>query len=648
MSNFLRAVFKTFRYRLLIFFTVICVLMIGLLWGGNIGAVAYPITEICLKKGTFTTWLNEKIAQNQLKIDDLNKTLENTTTQKINQNNIKFEINTLKQWQNFYTTLLPSAQKYTPATPFGTVLFLITFVLIGTIVKIFFIVSHGIISSRIAQYSAMEIRKELFNKMIKYEVNYFNQSGVADTMSRFTNDLNILTSGLNIIYGKILREPFKMIVCLALAAYLCWQLLIITILLVPLAFITIRWLAKSIKRVVRRSMEEIALLYGRLEETFRSIKIVQAFVQEPLELEKFNRTNQACCEKAIKIAKYESLVNPMTELFGILMISMGIIAGTYLLMGEQTTLFGIQMLTTPMDTGSLIMFFALLAGAADPARKLSDIFTQFQSAAAAADRIYSMIDQVPKIIDPINPTDLPAHKKSIQFKNIQFAYESDRPILKNISLNINFGECVVIIGSSGCGKSTLLNLIPRFADPTNGTISIDEIPINNVKLKELRKQIGLVTQEPMLFNDTVLNNIKYGLPNSTTEETINAAKKANAHDFITNELPEAYNTIIGVAGNQLSGGQRQRIALARAILRNPPILLLDEATSQIDIQSERMIHDALKDFKKGRTTIIITHRLTAIDLADKIIIMSDGQITDAGTHNSLLKNNPNYANLYEH
>ncbi|MDR2642757.1 MAG: ABC transporter ATP-binding protein/permease, partial [Planctomycetaceae bacterium] len=482
MSNFLRAVFKTFRYRLLIFFTIICVLMIGILWGGNIGAVAYPITEICLKKGTFSTWLEERINQNHIKINELNEILEKSISQNINHNTIKHEIKTLKQWQFFYIKILPFAQKYTPTTPFGTVIFLITLVLAGTIVKIFFIVSHGIISSRIAQYSAMEIRKELFNKMIKYDVNYFNQSGIADTMSRFTNDLNILTTGLNIIYGKVLREPFKMLVCLALAAYLCWQLLIITILLVPLAFLAIRWLARSIKRVVRRSMEEIALLYGRLEETFRSIRIIQVFVQESLELEKFNLTNQACCEKAIKIAKYESLVNPMTELFGILMISMGIVAGTYLLMGEQTTLFGIRMLSTPMDTGSLIMFFALLAGAADPARKLSDIFTQFQSAAAAADRIYIMIDRIPKINDPDSPEILPIHQKSIQFKNIHFNYDHDRPILKNISFEIKFGECVVIIGASGCGKSTLLNLIPRFADPSKGTILIDDQPINKVKL----------------------------------------------------------------------------------------------------------------------------------------------------------------------
>ncbi|MDR0392172.1 MAG: ABC transporter ATP-binding protein/permease [Planctomycetaceae bacterium] len=648
MSNFWRAVYKTFQYRFLIIFTVVCALMIGLLWGGNIGALAYPITEICLKKGTFTTWLNDKIEQNQIKINELNSSIQKTENQNTNNNNLTFRLNTLKYSQDFYLGLLPIVQKYTPTTPFGTVLFLIVIVLIGTIAKIFFIVFHGITSARIAQLSAMEIRKELFNKMISHDINYFNQSGIADTMSRFTNDLTILTTGLNVIYGKILREPIKMIVCLAIAAYISWQLLIITILLVPLAALAIRWLARSIKRVVRRSMEEIALLYGKLEETFHSIKIIQVFIQESTELEKFNQTNRACCDKAIKIAKYESLVSPMTELFGILMISMGIIVGTYLLMGEQTTLLGISMITAPMDTGSLIMFFALLAGAADPARRLSDIFTQFQAAAAAADRIYATIDQMPKITDPINPKILPTHKKSIQFENINFAYESDRPILKGVSFNINFGECIVIIGKSGCGKSTLLNLIPRFADPTSGEILIDGIPINQVQLRNLREQIGLVTQDPILFNDTVLNNIRYSLPNATTEDAINAAKKANAHDFIINELSDGYNTFIGAGGGQLSGGQRQRIALARAILRDPPIFLLDEATSQIDIQSERMIHNALKDFKRDRTTIIITHRLSAIELSDKVIIMDDGQITASGTHQYLLQNNTTYAKLYEH
>ncbi|MDR1480920.1 MAG: ABC transporter ATP-binding protein/permease [Planctomycetaceae bacterium] len=626
--------------------------MIGLLWGGNIGAVTYPITEICLKKGTFTTWLEERIDQNNQKLTELSSSHDKrklTESSELSQPisaEIDREIKNINQRQTLYIWALPLAKKYTPKTPFGTVLFLIAIVLVGTIVKIFFIVSHGIISSRIAQYSAMEIRKELFGKMIEYDVAYFNQSGIADTMSRFTNDLNILTSGLNVIYGKILREPFKMFVCLFLAAYLCWQLLVVTVLLVPLAFLAIRWLARSIKRVVQRSMEEIALLYGRLEETFRSIRVVQAFVREPLEMEKFNRTNQVCCEKAIKIAKYESLVNPMTELFGILMISMGIIVGTYLLMSERTAIFGIRMLALPIDTGSLILFFALLAGVADPARKLSDIFTQFQSAAAAADRIYIMIDRIPKIKDVNNPITMPTHNQSIKFNKVNFAYEPEHPILKDISFEIKFGECIVIIGASGCGKSTLLNLIPRFADPSSGTILIDGQEIDKVRRRDLRGQIGIVTQESMLFNDTVLNNIYYGHSGATREEAIEAAKKANAHDFIINDLENGYETIIGVSGSQLSGGQRQRIAIARAILRNPPIVLLDEATSQIDIQSERMIHDTLKTFRQGRTAIIVTHRLSAVDLADRVIIMSDGQITASGTHESLLQTNPDYAKLY--
>ncbi|MDR1924220.1 MAG: ABC transporter ATP-binding protein/permease [Planctomycetaceae bacterium] len=670
MSNFWRAVLRTFKFRLLIFSSVVCVLMIGILWGGNIGAVVYPVTEICLNKRTFTSWLKERITKNEQRINELqNKSKQhnpietknpNTDSDNPNNNvalidakkitsdsNVELEISVLIWWQKFYTQALPIAEKYTPRTPFGTVVFLIVIVLVGTVIKIFFIVCHGIISARIAQHTALEIREKLFNKVINYDVSYFSQSGIADTMSRFTNDLNILTGGINAIYGKILREPFKMIVCLVIAAYLCWQLLLITMLLVPLAFVAIRWLAKSIKRVVQRSMEEIALLYGRLEETFRSIKIVQAFVQESLELTKFSKTNQACCEKAIKIAKYESLASPMTELFGILMISMGIVVGAYLVMSERTAFLGIPMLSTPMDTGSLIMFFALLAGAADPARRLSDIFTQFQSAAAAADRIYSMIDRLPQISDPESPEHCKIHHQSIKFDNVQFSYKNDRIVLKNISLEIKFGECIVIIGASGSGKSSLINLIPRFNDPTNGRVLIDDQVIANVRRNDLRNQIGLVTQEPMLFNDTVMNNIRYGDSNASRENAIEAAKKANAHEFIINELTDGYDTIIGHAGGQLSGGQRQRIALARAILKNPSILLLDEATSQIDIQSERMIHDALKEFKHGRTTIIITHRLATIDLADRIIMMEDGQIIATGTHESLLKNNPTYMSLYQ-
>ena len=639
MRNYFRAVKLSFKYKSLIIQAVIYAFLVGILWGGNIGAIVYPITEICLKKETFSSWLDKTIQNCENKIAEFENVSrgEGDPTQ----------VARLKNNLSWYQWVKPKVERYTPKKPFQTVLFLILIVLVGTVIKIVFIVAHSITSAAIAQQTAYELREIFFRKVLDYEVNFYSREGISDMMSRFTNDMTILTHGINILYGKIIREPLKMFVCLALAAYISWALLLVTLLLVPAAAVSIRWLAKSLKRVVRRAMEEMAVMYGRLEETFRSIRIIKAFNRENYEQTKFQQTNKAYLNKAMRIAKYDALANPMTELFGILMISVAVIAGSYIVMREKTSLLGMPVAENPLDMGMLTAFFFLLAGAADPARKLSDIFTAFQSSAAAADRIFHLIDREISITEPSNPKELRKHEKAIRFDNVSFAYDPTRPVLKNVTLEIPFGQCVAILGPSGCGKSTLVNLIPRFSDPTSGQVLVDDIPINELTFRSLRRQIGYVSQEPILFNDTVLNNIHYGNRKAGREEIIDAAQKANAHEFIEREIQNGYETVVGPSGGQLSGGQRQRIALSRAILRDPTIFLLDEATSQIDLNSEKMIHEALATFKQGRTTIMVTHRLSALILADRILVMENGQIVADGTHETLLKESPFYAKLYE-
>ena len=649
MRNYFRAIHQSFRKRLgLTIGCITCALLIGILWGCNIAVVVYPLMEVCLKDSNFSTWIDTKIEENTRKIVETEKKIQSLQFTQSSLVAKEQRMLSLYRWRGeWYQWSRPYIERYTPKDSFQTVVFLMLIVFIGTLVKVFFLIAHSILAAAIAQSTAKEIREEFYQKALDYEVNYFSKEGIANVMSRFTTDMTVLTNGLRAIYGTIIREPLKLIVCIAFAAYISWQLLLLTILFVPPAALAIRWLARSIKRVVRQSLEQIANLYTRLQETFQSVRIVKAFTRESYEHLKFYEVNKACYQRAMKIAKYEALSNPMVEVIGIFMICVAIIVGTYLVMGNRTNIGGISMLDEPMDMGWLMLFFFMLVGASEPARRLADIFAQFQSAAAAADRIYTMIDRTVLIRDPENPMPMSNHCESIRFEHVSFEYEPDRPILRDISLDIKFGECIAILGASGCGKSTLLSLIPRFADAHAGQVLIDNLPTTAVRLLDLRRQIGLVTQEPVLFNATVLENIRYGRAEASRDEVIAAAKQAFAHDFIEKELSEGYETVIGPAGGKLSGGQRQRIALARAILRNPPIFLLDEATSQIDIQSERMIHEALSTFKKGRTTIIITHRLSSVSLADRIVLMGEGKILAVGTHMELSQTSPEYIRLHQ-
>ena len=348
----------------------------------------------------------------------------------------------------------------------------------------------------------------------------------------------------------------------------------------------------------------------------------------------------------MRIARYDSLSHPLTETLGMVTISLAMLAGAYLVSSKATHLFGIPVASRELTFASLMLFYALLAGAADPARKLSDVFARLQRGVAASERIYTMLDREPKVCDPENPRSAGRHHKNLVFEGITFGYTPDRPVLHDIDLEIKFGETIGIVGESGCGKSTLANLVPRFADPDKGTIRLDGVPLPEMRLRDLRSQIGLVTQEPVLFDDSVLNNIRYGSPQATTEQAIEAAKQAHAHWFIEHELSDGYETMVGPMGGQLSGGQRQRIALARAILRDPALLILDEATSQVDLNSEQIIQRVLECFKQGRTTIFITHRLGALSLADRIVVIHEGRLLDVGTHDELMSRCEFYRQLH--
>jgi len=658
MTNFARVVRLALRYRLTFIASALCAIGVAILWGANIGSV-YPFIEVGFQGDSLQTWVSKEIVNAEQTISDKMALVEKLNAQlapgslkdgRVIQSQISLAEARIRAEQNAlrrYRWVQPYINEYLPNDPFKTLALLVGLLLIGTVIKDLFLIGNTILIARISELGAFDLRKLFYRRTLKMEMASFGDRGVSDLMSRFTYDMQTVSTGLTSLFGKLIREPLKMVACLVGAACICWRLLLLSLVVAPLAGFLISWLAKILKRANRRALEEMALLYNTLEETLRGIKIVKAFTMERHERKRFHLNNKEFYRKSMRIARYNSLSRPMTEVMGIITICLALLAGAYLVLSGETHLFGIRMSARPLSSASLIVFYGFLAGVADPLRKLSDVFTRLQRAAAACDRIFNMLDRKPKISDSENSRPLPVLGHSLVFDKVSFAYEADTPVLRNVNLEIGRGETIALVGPNGCGKSTLANLIPRFADPTSGEIRFDGIPLTEARLRDLRGQIGLVTQEIHLFNETVLDNIRYGCPGATIENIKTAAKRARAHDFIENDLSDGYQTSCGVDGKNLSGGQRQRIALARAILHDPTILILDEATSQVDLQSEQLIQAVLEQFVKDRTAIIVTHRLSVLALADRIVVMEAGQILAVGTHEDLLQNCDLYQRLHK-
>lgn len=658
MRNFARALALALKNRGTFVASVCCALMVGVLWGGSISTIL-PFVEVAFGQRSLQTAVEQKASQAEANAADLGQQLQQlreslSQVAADQQRQINHQIQLLSARRQaeqraaaFYRWLAPIVDRYLPRDRFATLVLVVLVLVLGTALKSLFLVAHSILAARFAQLGSFELRKIFFRHALQMDVAGFRRDGATDLMSRFTHDMAAIAAGLEYLAGRLIREPLKMIACLAGAALICWRLLLVSLLVAPVALLVIRWLGRMLRRANLRAMEQMAELYGTLEEAFRGIPIVKAFTMEPYERKRFHATSRQYYRHAMRIARYDALVHPATELLGIGTICIGLLAGAWLVFGQHTHLLGIRMSARPLDLASLALFYGFLAATADPIRKLSDAFGRLQRAAAAADRVYAMIDRQPQVQEAPNARRLHRHSREIVFENVSFAYVPGKPVLEDVSLTIRYGETVAIVGPSGCGKSTLANLLWRFADPSTGRIVLDGHPLGEFRLRDLRRQIGLVTQDPILFNDTVYNNIRYGSLGVSRAEVVEAARQAFAHDFVERELPDGYDTIVGPMGSRLSGGQRQRIALARAIVRDPAILILDEATSQIDLESERMIYRALERFVPGRTTIIITHRLGALALADRIVVMQEGKILDIGSHETLLARCELYCRLHQ-
>ncbi len=659
MNNFYRTLRLVFRYKWTLAASTCTALLVALLWGFNIGG-AYPVIQVITQDKSLQKWIAEEIDNSQAKIDtqktaiaDLKAELVAAPIEKqpslerqlqSKRDSMAAEQRHLDRCQFFQ----PLIDKYLPHDPYQTLFLIMMIISAGYILKNVFLVLDSILVDRLANLATLDLRKKFYRRTLRMDLASFSDARVSELMSRFTYDVDNINAGIQTVIGRAVREPLKMAACLIGAAWISWRLLVVSLVIAPVAGYLITRLAKTLKRANRKALEEMSGLYAILNETFGGIKVVKAFTMERHERLRFHRNSKAFYRKAMKISRFDSLIHPVTELAGITMICLTILTGTYLVLHPNAThLFGIKMTDRPLSFAELAIFYAMLAGSIDPARKLTEVFNRIQRASAASDRVYQLFDREPTVRDPVKARVLTRHHRDIVLENVQFSYLPDQPVLKGINLRIQYGETLAIVGPNGCGKTTLANLIPRFYDPVGGSVKIDGVDLREVRMRDLRRQIGLVTQEPLLFDDTVFNNIRYGTPGATKQQVIDAAKKAHAHRFIEELLEQGYDTNVGQLGGRLSGGQRQRISLARAILRDPSILILDEATSQIDIESEHVIHKVLEQFARDRTAIVITHRLSTLDLADRILVMNEGHVLDLGRHDELMGRCELYRRLYQ-
>lgn len=481
-----------------------------------------------------------------------------------------------------------------------------------------------------------DLRAQLYKKVVSLPIGFFTEERKGDVMSRMTNDVNEVEASIMSTLDMLFKDPIMILVYLITLFTISWQLTLFVLILLPIAGFLIGRIGRSLKRASTKGQEQNAEILTQIDETLGGLRVVKAFNAESKLTQRFLNLINATRATFNRINRRYYLAHPVSEFFGTALIAILLWFGGTLILGEHSNI----------DAATFIYYLVIFYSIINPAKDLSKATYGIRRGMASLDRIDKILNTESSIRNSENPKQLTEFQSVIRYENVSFSYQSDRPVLQHIHLDIHKGQTIALVGQSGSGKTTMADLLPRFYDPIAGRITIDGVDIREVKTFDLRALMGNVNQEAILFNDTFYNNITFGVESATMEEVRKAARIANADDFIM-ATPDQYQTTIGDRGSRLSGGQRQRISIARAILKNPPILILDEATSALDTESEKLVQEALENLMKDRTTLVVAHRLSTIRNADLICVLHEGQIVEQGTHDELLAKNGYYRRLIE-
>jgi len=482
-----------------------------------------------------------------------------------------------------------------------------------------------------------DLRNQTYYHLHKLPMSYFKNEKTGNLISRLTNDVYVVQTSVSAVFLNMIREPFSILVFLIIAVSISWKLTLFSFIVIPISAGIIGWIGLKLRKQTWILQDKMSEITTTLHETITGVKIVKAFGMENYENKKFSDQTFSFFKTILKINRIRNAAPHITEVLSVIVGCVMIYFGGQLVLVDKS-----------LNASEFITFLLAIFQMMPPIKELSSVNNRIQESSAAAERVFEILDTEPKIKNVNSPVKKSSFERAIEFNDVCFHYDdSDELILDSINIKIEKGNVLAIVGSSGAGKTTMIDLLPRFYDPTNGKILIDDVNFKDVKIEDLRKLMGIVTQETILFNETVRSNITYGIENCSEENLVEASKAANSHNFIK-ELPNGYDTIIGEKGTKLSGGQRQRLSIARALLKNPPIMILDEATSSLDNESEVLVQEAIEHLMKERTTFVIAHRLSTIRNAHRIIVLDKGKIVQDGKHEELLAQEKGiYKKLYE-